>query len=128
MAELYQGNSRAIAEPQLVEKFLLEICDPDTRALLNLTDINLWPCGCPAKPTLTITCRSREIAEAIGTRHAYIKSKLKQIAGCKVAMAIHYSIPEGQVYFDTEGEVAPARWYLCNRKDIGKNRMIPLPG
>ncbi len=127
MAELYHPESNVIAQPQLVERFLLEICDFDTRALLNLADISLYPCGCPPKPTLTITCRSREIAAAIGTRHAYIKSKLKQVAGCKVAMAIHYTIPEGQVYFDTEGEVAPARWYLCNRRDIGKNRMIPLP-
>ncbi|CAA9572987.1 hypothetical protein AVDCRST_MAG81-3010 [uncultured Synechococcales cyanobacterium] len=117
-----------IENSHLVEQLFLEICDADTRALLNLADVGLWPCGCPAKPTLTIKCKSREVAEAIGVRQTYIKAKLQQVAGCRVTMAVHYTIPEGLVYFDTEGEVAPARWYLCNRKDIGKDRVIPLPG
>lgn len=128
MAKLYQEESNRIADSQLVEKLLMGICDLDTRALLGLADISLYPCGRPARPTLTVTCKSREIAEAIGLRHAYIKTKLQQVAGCNVAMAVHYKIPEGLVYFDTEGEVAPAKWYLCNRRDIGKDRMIPLPG
>ncbi|HEY9847350.1 MAG TPA: hypothetical protein V6D03_14290 [Candidatus Caenarcaniphilales bacterium] len=129
MADLYGvKEAKAIEESQLVERLLLEMCDPDTRALLHLADVGLWPCGCPAKPTLTVKCKSREVAEAIGIRQAAIKAKLKQIAGCQVAMAVHYTIPEGLVYFDTEGEVTPARWYLCNRKEIGKNKLIPLPG
>lgn len=128
MAKLYQEESNKIEDSQLVERLLLEICDFDTRALLSLTDITLYPCGRPARPTLTVTCKSREVAEAIGLRHAYIKTKLRQVAGCNVAMAVHYKIPEGLVYFDTEEEVAPARWYLCNRKEIGRNKAIPLPG
>lgn len=128
MVELQKTKSNLQKESQLIERLLLEICDPDTRALLHLADISIWPCGCPAKPTLTVTCKSREVAEAIGVRHEYLKRKLKQIAECQVALAIHYNIPEGMVFFDTEGEVAPAKWYLCNRRDIGKNKLIPLPG
>lgn len=128
MAKLYQKEeAKVIPDSQLVERLLLEICDVDTRALLGLTDMSLYPCGRLAKATLTVTCKSREVAAAIGERHAYIKAKLQQIAGCYVAMAVHYKIPEGLVYFDTEGEVAPARWYLCNRRDIGRDRVIPLP-
>jgi phage regulator Rha-like protein len=128
MVELQITKSNLLKESQLIERLLLEICDPDTRALLHLADISIWPCGCPPKPTLTVTCKSREVAEAIGIRQKYIKRKLKQIAEYPVALAIHYNIPEGMVFFDTEGEVAPAKWYLCNRRDIGKNKLIPLPG
>jgi len=33
-----------------------------------------------------------------------------------MGMSVHYKIPEGLVFFDTEGEVTPAKWYLSNRK------------
>ena len=129
MEEVYKlEESTLIKESQQLERLLLEACDSETRALLHLAaDINIWPCGCPSKPTLMIVCKSREITEAIGMKQALLKSVLKQLMGCKVVMAVYYHIPEGLVYFDTEGEVAPARWYLCNRKDCGKMK-IPLPG
>lgn len=129
MAELYQQNvSKAPVELELAERLFLEICDYDTKALLHLSDISLYPCGRSGVPTLTAMCKSREVAEAIGERRTYIKTKLKQVAGCDMSMAVYYHIPEGQVYFDTEGKVAPARWYLYNRREIGKDRIIPLPG
>lgn len=128
MTEVYKvEESKVIEESQQLEMLLLEACDYDTRALLHLADISIWSCGCPSQPTLTVVCKSREITEAIGRRQAFIKSILKQIIGCKVAIALYYTIPEGRVYFDTEGEVTPAKWYLCNRKECGKMK-IPLPG
>ncbi len=128
MTEAYKvKESKLIEESQQVEKLLLEACDSDTSALLRLADINILACGRPSQPTLTVSCKSREVTEAIGLRQAYIKTILKQITGCFVVMAVHYKIPEGIVYFDTEGEVTPAKWYLCNRKDCGKMK-IPLPG
>lgn len=120
-------EAAVIKDSQQIEMLLLEACDSETRALLRLADISIWPCGCPARPTITITCKSREITEAIGLRQATIKLYLKRIIGCSVCMAVHYVIPEGLVYFDTEGEVAPAKWYLYNRKDCGHLK-IPLPG
>jgi hypothetical protein len=120
--------SSALADPQQVENLFLEACDIETRALLRLAiDINIWSCQHSDKPKLTVHCHSREVTEAIGIRQAYIKSILKQIIGCPVSMSLYYNISEGQVHFDTEGEVAPARWYLCNRKDCGQMK-IPLPG
>lgn len=128
MTEPYPAAAaRVIEEAQRIQALLLERCDFETRVLLNLADIAIAPCGCPAKATLTVVCRSREIAEAIGIRHAAIKAVLKQVAGCDVAMTVHYNIPEGAVFFDTAGDVAPARWYLCNRREMGR-RSIPLPG
>jgi hypothetical protein len=121
-------ESKVIRDSEQLENLLLEACDPETRALLRLAvDVNMWPCGHPAKPTLTVHCKSREVTEAIGMRQGYIKSLLKQIIGCPASMAVYYNISEGSVYFDTEGEVAPAKWYLCNRKDCGHMK-IPLPG
>lgn len=128
MNEVYAvQESKLIKESQQLEKLLLEACDPDTRALLRLADISIWPCGCPSKPTLAVVCKSREVTEAIGMRQAYIKTMLKRLTGCRVVMSLYYNITEGHVYFDTEGEVTPARWYLCNRKEFGKSK-IPLPG
>lgn len=128
MTEVYRvKESRVIEESQRVEKLLLEACDPDTRTLLRFADISIWSCGFSPQPTLTVTCKSREITEAIGSRQDYIKMVLKRITGCTMAMSLHYKIPEGLVFFDTEGEVTPARWYLCNRKECGKMK-IPLPG
>ena len=128
MTEVYRlKESRVIEESQRVEKLLLEACDPDTRTLLRLTDISIWSCGFSSEPTLTVSCKSREITEAIGIRQDYIKTLLERIAGCTMKMSLHYKIPEGLVYFDTEGEFTPARWYLCNRKECGKLK-IPLPG
>ena len=128
MAEVYRvQESQVMPESQQLEKLLLEACDSDTRTLLRLADISIMPCGCPSQPTLTVTCKSREITEAIGMRHGYIKTILKRIIGCKVAMSVQYKIPDGLVFFDTEGEVTPARWYLCNRKECGKMK-ITLPG
>lgn len=126
MTEVYRiQESRVIQEAQRVEKLLLEACDPDTRTLLRLSDINIWPCGVTSQPILNITCKSREVTEAIGLRQGYIKSILKQITNCQMAMAVHYKIPEGSVYYDTEGKVTPAKWYLCNRKECGQMK-IPL--
>lgn len=122
MTEIYQVE--ASKESQL-DRLLLEICDSDTRSLLRLTEVSFLPCGSPSKPTLTVACQSREVTEAIGLRQASIKTILKRLAGCKVVMALYYKIPEGLVYFDTEGEVAPAQWYLCNRREFGKSK-IPL--
>jgi len=59
---------RVIEESQRVEKLLLEACDSDTRTLLRLSDISIYPCGYSAKPILTVTCKSREITEAIGMK------------------------------------------------------------
>ena len=118
-------ESRWIQESQQLEKLLLEACDSDTRALLRLTDLSIWPCGRSSQPTLTIACKSREVTEAIGSRQASIKTILQRISGCTMAMAVHYKIPEGLVYFDTEGEFTTARWYLCNRKECGQIK-IPL--
>lgn len=116
-----------VAEAQQLANLLLQMCDPETRALLRLAvDINVWSCKFSNKPKLTVHCKSREVTEAIGTRQAYIKTLLRQILSCPVTMSVYYNIPEGQVYFDTEGEVAPARWYLCNRKECGQMK-IPLP-
>ena len=123
MTEISQVE--ASKESQYLDRLLLETCDSDTRSLLRLTEISFLPCGSPSKPTLTISCKSREVAEAIGLRQASIKSILKRLAGCKVVMALYYTIPEGLVYFDTESEVAPAQWYLCNRREFGKSK-IPL--
>jgi hypothetical protein len=123
MANLYK-----VQESQQLEKLLLEACDYDTRDLLRLSaDMIIWPCASSSKPTLTVVCKSREITEAIGLRQAYIKTILKRLTGCAVVMSVYYQIPEGQVHFDTEGEVTPAKWYLCNRKECGKSK-IPLPG
>ena len=129
MNEVYKlEDSRVTEESQQLSNLLFEECDRETRALLHLADdISISACGSPAKPTLMIVCKSREVTEAIGIRQASLKTILKQIMGCKVVMVVYYHIPEGLVYFDTEGEVAPARWYLCNRKDCGKMK-IPLPG
>ena len=128
MTEVYRlKESRVVEESQRVEKLLLAACDSHTRSLLNLSDISIWSCGFSPVPTLSVTCKSREITEAIGIRQEYIKSLLERITGCTMKMSLHYKIPEGLVYFDTEGEFAPARWYLCNRKDCGKMK-IPLPG
>lgn len=127
MAELYKVEpSKTLGKSEQVYQLLLESCDPNTRSLLRLTDVNIMPCGCPSEPTMTVACHSREIAEAIGLKHAYIKIILQQITGCEVVMAVHYKIPEGVVYFDTEGYVAPAKWYICNRKEFGRDR-VPLP-
>ena len=129
MTEAYRvAESKVIAQSHQLEKLLLEACDSDTRTFLRLAEINIWPCGTPSKPTLMIACKSREVTEAIGVRQAYIKSVLKRLMGCNVVITLYYHIPEGLVYFDTEGEVAPARWYLCNRKECGKKAKIPLPG
>lgn len=127
MPELYDKvkEARVIEEAQRVEKLLLEACDSDTRTLLRLADISIWPCGYTHQPQLIVDCKSREIAEAIGVRHAYIKSVLKRITDCHISMAVHYKISEGLVYFDTEGKYTPARWYLCNRKEFGKTQ-VPL--
>lgn len=128
MNEVYRvEESKVMKESQQLEKLLLEACDFDTRALLRSADISIWPCGCPSQPTLTVVCKSREVTEAIGMRQASIKTILKRLIGCKVVMSLYYAIPEGLVHFDTEGEVTPAKWYLCNRKEFGKNK-IPLPG
>jgi hypothetical protein len=128
MNEVYKvQQSQWIEELQQRQNVLLEACDLETSSLLRLADISISSCGRPSQPTLTVTCKSREITEAIGLRQAYIKTILKQITGCQVVMALYYKIPEGLVYFDTEGEVTPARWYLCNRKDCGHMK-IPLPG
>ena len=118
-------EARVIQEAQRVEKLLLEACDSDTRTFLRLSDLSIYPCGYSAKPILTITCKSREIAEAIGIRQAYIKSTLKQITGCQMGMSVHYKIADGLVFFDTEGEVTPAKWYLYNRRECGTVK-IPL--
>lgn len=126
MTEVYTiAQSKVIRESHELEKLLLEACDSHTRDLLRLAEINIWPCGNPSKPTLMVVCKSREVTEAIGLRQAYIKSILKPLIGCNVVMAVYYHIPEGLVYFDTEGEFTPARWYLCNRKECGKHK-IPL--
>lgn len=128
MIEVYKvKESKMNQGSQQVEKLLLEACDFETRALLRLAELGFWPCGCPSEPTLSVTCKSREVAEAIGLRQTYIKAILRRITGCEAVMAVHYKIPEGLVYFDTEGEVTPATWYLCNRKEFGKVK-IPLPG
>jgi len=42
-----------------------------------------------------------------------------------MGMSVHYKIPEGLVFFDTEGEVTPAKWYLSNRKECGQMK-VPL--
>lgn len=116
---------RVIEESQRVEKLLLEACDSDTSTLLRLSEISIYPCGYSSKPILTVSCKSREVTEAIGLKQAYIKSTLKQLTGCQMGMSVHYKIPEGTVFFDTEGEVTPAKWYLCNRRECG-NMKIPL--
>lgn len=120
-----ERERRVIEESQRVEKLLLEACDFDTRTLLRLSDLSIYPCGYSAKPILTVSCKSREITEALGIRQAYIKSILRQITGCQMGMSVYYKIPEGLVFFDTEGEVTPAKWYLSNRKDCGQ-RKVPL--
>lgn len=125
MTQVYQEKSRVIKESEQLDKLLLQVCDSEIRTLLRLADVSLLSCGSPAKPTLTVACKSREIAEAIGTREAAIKTILKRLVGCKVAMNVYYKIPEGLVHFDTEGDVAPAKWYLCNRKELGRAK-IPL--
>lgn len=127
MAELYKVEEPKLTEKsRQIEKLLLEVCDADTRAVLRLADLNIMPCGRPSEPTLTAACKSREVAEAIGVKQVYIKQILKQLTGCEVVLAVHYKIPDGLVYYDTEGEVAPAKWYLYNRKEFGKEK-IPLP-
>ena len=118
-------TSKVIKESEQLEKLLLEGCDSDIRALLRLTEISLLSCGCPAKPTLTVSCKSREVTEAIGLRQASLKALLKRMVGCQVAIDLYYKIPEGLVHFDTESEGTPARWYLCNRREFGKGK-IPL--
>lgn len=117
--------SRVIKQADQLDKLLLEGCDSDIKALLRLTEVSLLSCGSPAKPTLTIACKSREVAEAIGLRQASLRAILKRMLGCKVVIDLYYHIPEGLVHFDIEGEVAPARWYLCNRRELGKVK-IPL--
>ena len=127
MAELHKVEEAKLTDKsQRLEQLLLEACDADTRAVLRLADLNIMPCGRPSEPTLTAACKSREVAEAIGVKHAYVKQILKQITGCEVVLAVHYNIPDGVVYYDTEGDVAPAKWYLCNRKEFGRGK-VPLP-
>lgn len=126
MSKVYK-EAAIIPESQQLENLLLEVCDPETRALLRLAiDINVWCCEHSERPKLTIHCHSREIAAAIGIRQAEIKTILKQMIGCSVTIALYYTISEGLVYYDTESIVAPAKWYLCNRKDCGHMK-IPLP-
>ena len=85
MTEAYKvKESKLIEESQQVEKLLLAACDSDTSALLRLADISILACGRPSQPTLTVSCKSREVTEAIGLRQAYIKTILKQITGCFV--------------------------------------------
>jgi len=36
-----------------------------------------------------------------------------------MGMSVHYKIPR-RSFFDTEGEVTPAKWYLSNRKECGQ--------
>lgn len=129
MKQVYDKAAQsAIADSQQIENLLLASCDLETRALLRLSiDIVIWTCQHSNKPKLTVHCHSKEVTEAIGIRQDYIKRVLQEILGCPVTMAVYYTIHEGLVYFDTEGAVAPARWYLCNRKDCGQIK-IPLPG
>lgn len=118
-------TSKVIKESEQLEKLLLEGCDSEIRALLRLAEISLLSCGCPARPTLTVACKSREVTEAIGLRQASLKALLKRMVGCQVAIDLYYKIPEGLVHFDTENEFAPAKWYLCNRREFGRGK-IPL--
>lgn len=120
-----EESTRVIKQSEQLEKLLLESCDSEIRALLRLTEISLLSCGSPAKPTLTIACKSREVTEAIGLRQASLRAILKRLISCKVVIDLYYKIPEGLVHYDTEGDIAPAKWYLCNRREFGKAK-IPL--
>jgi len=58
-------------------------------------------------------------------KQAYIKSTLKQLTGCEMGMSVHYKIPEGLVFFDTEAKLHLQKWYLSNRKECGQMK-VPL--
>lgn len=127
MKLIYNKEKPTAIEKAEIENTLIEMCDPQTRALLRLSvDFNVWSCEQSNRPKLMVHCKSREVTAAIGSRQELLKALLQRILGCEVVMEVYYNIPEGLVYFDTEGAVAPAKWYLCNRKDCGSMK-IPLP-
>jgi hypothetical protein len=100
MKLIYNKEKPTALEKAEIENTLIEMCDPQTRALLRLAvDVNVWSCEQSNRPKLMIHCKSREITAAIGSRQDILKTLLKRILGCEVTLEIYYNIPEDTMTF-----------------------------